>query len=320
MMNETEVLHQTLELFGLEEAQTELLRSLNNHIYCVTAESGTQYSLRICPAEFKQRRWLEDELAWLDYLAGQNQIQVPRPVRNQQGDLLNTLSTPAGDRLSCLFEWLEGEKSSPHLTPSIMEQIGEITAHLHQAARAFPFPDKDNDFRADYTYDSTLAASHREWIQVHREEIGSENVALLLKAVDYVLEEFHKIGANRDNFGIIHADLHFGNFLVHEGQVSVIDFDQLGRGHYNFDMAVVMIELQDEPAHFSTRWAHFLAGYQRVADLPFSDESELAPFIVAVDLAFLDWVYNAPNPAVRAEKMQWVPGIYESILTTVQTS
>ena len=34
-------------------------------------------------------------------------------------------------------------------------------------------------------------------------------------------------------------------------------------------------------------------------------------------LAFLDWVYNAPNPQVREEKMRWVAGVYASIRARV---
>jgi Ser/Thr protein kinase RdoA (MazF antagonist) len=103
------------------------------------------------------------------------------------------------------------------------------------------------------------------------------------------------------------------------GQVSLIDVDQLGRGHYLYDIAVLRVELLDEPAQFPARWQHFKAGYQEAAPLPFQAERGLDPFIVAVHLAFLDWVYNAPIPAVRQEKMHLVPAIYESIRRRLHT-
>lgn len=80
-----------------------------------------------------------------------------------------------------------------------------------------------------------------------------------------------------------------------------------------------MVELLDDPGLFPARWQSFLAGYQAVAPLPFQDESELEPFIIAVHLAFLDWVYNAPNPAVRQEKMPSIPAVYRSIRKRLQT-
>jgi len=144
-----------------------------------------------------------------------------------------------------------------------------------------------------------------------------KSVLKMWPCFDYVVTQLDQVGKDRADYGLIHSDLHFGNFLVqravHQDQVSVIDFDQLGWGHYNFDIACVMIELQDEPDDFDERWAHFLQGYQTVAPLPFQGQAELAPFVVANNLAFLDWVYNASNPQVREEKMKWVPEIYESI-------
>ena len=100
--------------------------------------------------------------------------------------------------------------------------------------------------------------------------------------------------------------------------MSVIDFDQLGRGHYLYDIAVLVVELLDDLEQFEPRWQSFKAGYQEVAPFPFHDESELDPFIVAVNLAFLDWVYNAPNPAVRQEKKRHIPATYTSIRKRLQ--
>lgn len=312
------LLEKTLAQYNLQNAQTQSLRSLVNQIYRVTDSDGENYSLRICPVEFRERGWLQDELTWLAYLAERDEISVPVPIPNQTGALVSQVDAPAGTHFSSLFKWVEGETASGQLTPAVMEQVGQITAHLHRAAREFDDSITAKNFRPNHHYDQTLATEHREWIAEHATEIGVENVGLLHAAVDYVVAQLDQVGKDRANYGLIHSDLHFGNFLVYQGQVSVIDFDQLGWGHYNFDIACVMIELQDEPDDFDERWTHFLQGYQTVAPLPFQAQGasipeELAPFVVANNLAFLDWVYNASNPQVRKEKMKWVPEIYESI-------
>ncbi len=108
--------------------------------------------------------------------------------------------------------------------------------------------------------------------------------------------------------------------MVNESQVSVLDFDQLGRGHYLYDIACLMVELMDDVEQFPMRWASFKRGYQTVIELPFRQEIELEPFIVAVKLAFLDWVYNAQEPNVRKTKMPLVPATYESIRKLLDNS
>ena len=316
-MESTELVTAILAEYGQIATQTHLLQSLWNHIYRVEAGDGSVYSLRVCAPDFRGAQRMEDELAFLDFAAGVGTISAPRPVRNRDGHLITAIATPTGERLACLFEWVEGEPASRHLSPEILRRCGRLTAHLHEIGRAFPFPDEANDFRAGYRYDQPLAREHRGWIAKHRAEIGPENEALLEQAIDYAVAGMDRVGQNRQNYGIIHADLHFGNFLVHNGQVSVIDFDQLGRGHYCFDIATLLTELYDDPETQDAHWQAFKAGYAEITPLPFQDDSELDPFTVAVGLAFLDWVYNAPNPQVRIEKMRWVPGVYQSIRARV---
>jgi len=103
---------------------------------------------------------------------------VPAPIPNQAGELVSQVDVPTGTHFSCVFRWVEGENSSGQLTPSVMTQIGQITAHLHVAARESDYPDQEEGFRPNHSYDQTLATEHREWIAVHATEIGAENVAL----------------------------------------------------------------------------------------------------------------------------------------------
>lgn len=312
------LLPQALHQYGLEQAHTNLLQDRWNHIYRVQAPDGKVYSLRICAPEFRQRPWLEDELRFLDFIAEQGALAAPRPTPNRSGDLVTVLHGSTGERLACLFRWVEGNPASQALTPEVLRQCGQLTARLHAVSRSFLFPDEENTFRPGYRYDQALARSHVTWIAEHEAEIGSSNQALLHEAIDYVCAGMDRVGQSRDTYGVLHGDLHFGNFLVHHGQVSLIDFDQLGRGHFLYDIAVLLMELRDAPASLHLRWQAFKTGYEEIGPLPFADDRELDPFLVAVCLAFLDWVYNAPNPQVRKEKMRYVPGMYDFIRTRVK--
>lgn len=121
------------------------------------------------------------------------------------------------------------------------------------------------------------------------------------------------MGETGASYGLIHADLHFGNFLVQDGRVSVIDFDQLGWGHYGYDSAVMKVELANELGECGEQWDSLVAGYRQVTALPFTEEGDLAALTVGVHLAFLDWVYNTPNPTVREQMGPRLPGMYAAI-------
>ena len=81
--------------------------------------------------------------------------------------------------------------------------------------------------------------SHRGWIEKHRAAIGADQVVLLESAIDYVVAALDQLGTTRTNYGVIHADLHLGNMLVQDGTVAIMDFEQVGRGHYLYDLAVL---------------------------------------------------------------------------------
>ncbi len=313
MDNNQSLLQQVLDRYGLSDATANPLVSYNNQVYRIESANGQRYSLRICGFAEMNRRWFEDELIWLDFVAQRNPRLAPRPIANEQGELVTVIASPEGDRLCCLFAWIEGSELQHDLTPANLREIGRSVAELHNIAREFPFPDATNDFRGEYRYDQSLVRSQREWIEQHRDEIGAENVALLERAVGYVLTEMDRIGQTRATYGFIHADLHFGNLLVQDEQIYVIDFEQLGRGHFLYDFACLWIELPDEEEKFVPLWQSFVAGYSEVTELPFRKEEELSPFIVIGRLNFLDWFYNATNPAVRADKGHLVPITIESI-------
>lgn len=312
------LLRQALHQYGLERARANLLQDRWNHIYRVQASDDKAYSLRICAPEFRHRAWLEDELRFLDFIAEQGALAAPRPMPNRNGDLVTVLHGSTGEHLACLFHWVEGRPASELLTPEVLRQCGQLTARLHVVSRAFLFPDEESAFRPGYRYDQALARSHVTWIAEHEAEIGPSNQALLHEAIEYVCAGMDRVGQSRDTYGVLHGDLHFDNFLVHFDQVSLIDFDQVGRGHFLYDIAVLLMELYDAPEALEVRWGAFKAGYEEISPLPFADDRELDPFLVAVCLAFLDWVYNAPNPQVRKEKMGHVPGMYEFIRTRVK--
>ena len=307
------LLHQILSRYGLSTANATPLHSYNNLVYHIESADNRRFSLRICGFPNMKHRSMADEMRWLDFVAQRNPRLAPRPIANEQGELVTVTATPDGDRLSCLFAWIEGTELRGSVTPLHMHKIGQSAAALHNIAKEFVFPDATSDFRSGYRYDQSLMLSHRGWIDEHRNAIGAEKVALLDRAIDYVVAKMNRIGTTRANYGVIHADLHLGNVLVQDGEISIMDFEQLGRGHYRYDLTVMWTELLDEPADFAPLWQSFVAGYTEVAEVPFSQEAALNPFIVAIQLNSLDWIYNATNPAVRVDYGPRLSFYYESI-------
>ena len=307
------LLQQVLACYGLARATLHPLHSYNNFVYRVETTAKQRFSLRISGFANMKRRSMEDEMIWLDFVAKRNPRLAPRPIPNAQGEWVTSITTPAGERLSSLFAWVEGRELRSALTPADLHKIGRSVAELHNIAREFAFPDATSDFRSDYRYDQALMQSHRDWIDKRRTVIGPDNMALLDRAIDYVVAAMDRIGTTPATYGMIHADLSFGNLLEQAGEIYFIDFEQLGRGHFLYDLAVLRAELLEGAPELALHWQSFIAGYGEVAALPFYQEEALQPFIVATQLNFLDWFYNSMRPEVQAEKSALLPTVYAAL-------
>src|SRR4029079_15824564 len=85
------------------------------------------------------------------------------------------------------------------------------------------------------------------------------------------------LGTGPDVFGLIHSDLHQENYLFHRGRARAIDFDDCGWGHFVYDLAVTVSELQPLP-HSAARRAGLLRGYRAVRPLPSEHERYIEVF------------------------------------------
>jgi Ser/Thr protein kinase RdoA (MazF antagonist) len=178
--------------------------------------------------------------------------------------------------------------------------MGRAMAHLHEAAHSYAFPVDGDGLREGYRWDERLVLNHLEWIGEHEAQIRAERSLALRRAVNRVAAQMAAMPKTRETYGLIHADLHPGNLIACAGDIAVIDFDQLGRGHFAYDLANLYTELTPEPAGKDALWQSVKEGYRTVSPLPVESDAELEPFICAGELGFLDWYYNSPNPDVRA--------------------
>jgi Ser/Thr protein kinase RdoA (MazF antagonist) len=118
--------------------------------------------------------------------------------------------------------------------------------------------------------------------------VSSAGRKSVMELVDRAKRE---LGTGPDVFGLIHADLHQENYLFHQGRVRAIDFDDCGWGHFVYDLAVTLGELQHLPDSDALR-AGLLRGYRAVRPLPPEHERYVEVFaglrVLKLTLWFLE--------------------------------
>ena len=113
-----------------------------------------------------------------------------------------------------------------------------------------------------------------------------------------VMEE---LGFAEDRFGLIHADLHLRNVLFWRDEIRIIDFDDLGYGHWLYDLAVALCELRFRDDYEALRSA-LIEGYVRQRPLLTGELDYIDDFIAVRLVWFALWFtgHAQVNSAFRA--------------------
>ncbi|MEZ4833766.1 MAG: phosphotransferase [Caldilineaceae bacterium] len=291
----------TLAQYDITVSSITRMDTLWNTMLRLRSDDGKEYALRLCNSAIRDIKLIRQEIAFIRHVASFADIQVPVSIPTREGDEIATVYVDEDPTFACMFEWIEGEDLRGRASVETARLIGRATACLHRAARTYPFPVSGDGMRESYRWDEGLVSEHHAWIDQRDAVIGPERSTLLHKIVDQVAAQLTAIPKTRDTYGMIHADLHQGNFIEHDGVVAVIDFDQLGRGHFAYDLANVRTELKSEPVDTDALWHAVKTGYSEILPLPFQSDADLEPFLLAGELGFLDWYYNSPNPEVREQ-------------------
>lgn len=289
-----------LREYAVEPKRITLLHHWTNTVFRVDTDKG-RYALRICqPLGANGAKLVRSELQWLVALKNDTDLEVPEPVRTRGNDLLTVVQDERvpGARCCVLFSWVEGRFKRPNkLNQMSFDQVGGLMAKLHQHAETSSPP---KDFaRPVVRYADPNNKAMLKSLEMSGQFGSKKDAEFLRDAYERMLSEATEIGRVPSNFNLIHADLHQENYLFHKGDVRAIDFDDCGWGHFMYDIAVSLLEVEHRD-NFESLCKAFFAGYRRIRPLATGAESQLPTFFVARRLLLNAWVLGrSDNPKLR---------------------
>jgi Ser/Thr protein kinase RdoA (MazF antagonist) len=289
----------------------EFIRHGDTIAYQVKTTAGENFLLRLhvpktqsMGAHGADYAAVNSELLWLEALCQDTDLVLPQPIRNQSGGLVTQVqSLEAGEKINCtLLRWVVGEPYYRDLeTSDSAFQIGEIAAKLHKHASSWQIPEGFTRPDRDIPYFEKVLRGIQPAVADGR--IHASDYAVLETSVNLLIDQLRGINKDRRLFGLMHADMHKGNMLLHKGKIRLIDFSFCAFGNFMFDLAICMSDMKKElhPA--------FLAGYQSLRPLPAGYQSLIEGFFVASMVGtFSYWV---PDPVATVLLTRKVPQIIE---------
>ncbi len=256
------------------------------------------YALRVQRRSLMRDVEARSQLMWLDALATDAGVTAPRPVPLPSGAPFLV----EGDRRVVLLHWVEGT-SLLSLSPiDAAEAVGATIARLHNHAATWHVPEHfiapEHSCRAPDAAELGISPS------------DGNTLTAAARVVNGVMDA---LGRDRDRFGVVHGDLNFDNFVLHEGEARPIDFDEFGLGFYLSDIAEplrVLIFRED----YERMRAALLGAYCKERPLPVEDQAHIDTFIASNLLATLCWAARPESSAHRHEIEPWIDRWIEAIV------
>lgn len=208
---------------------------------------------------------------------------MPQPVQNCLGEWVTTLDGELGSSICCsVLRWVEGEHLEGEPTAQQVRQLGMLMAQLHQQSSRWSLPDVFS--RPTHDVDQLKFATSQLGLLIQSGTISIDDYQVFRRASAQVQEFMSNIQKTRDSWGIIHADLHKGNYVLCGEEVCPIDFSRCGFGFYLYDIGEAMGDFD-----VSLR-SHFLEGYTSIRTLPVNYASMIEAFFIGAtveNFAFL---------------------------------
>ena len=254
------ILTEAAKRYGITKDRVRLLDGFESFIY--EYERGEQaYILRISHSLHRTSDLIHGEIEWMNHLAD-NGVPAARAVPSEYGNLVEPIEVEDGSHFTAVsFERASGR----HPTEKDWEnglaiKLGRIVGRMHALAKHF----EPNDVRF----------RRHEWYKDYPDGFAEQYLppseTRVIDKFNDLLAYLYPLPRDRNSYGLIHVDVHGGNFFVDEGEITLFDFDDCQYAWFVYDIAMALFYVlpHDCVGKENINWAksfleQFLAGYRR---------------------------------------------------------
>ncbi|MFC4355599.1 phosphotransferase enzyme family protein [Chryseomicrobium palamuruense] len=284
------VLELVTTYYGVTVDEVTFLGTSDSTAYQIVSGSFN-YLLKMHNVQ-SQAREVQSELEWLRALDLETDLRVQRPVQNLAGKLF----TEQDGVIYTLQHWVAGQHVET-LTEWHLERLSNLLLSLHMHAMRWEPPggftrpvysvDQVQSLMADLASSSLMSA---------------EEEKLMTAASECITKIVGKHPVSRENWGLIHSDMHDGNYLLHEDRLHAIDFSCCGFGYYLFDLAEPLLHMMPDDRK------HFVCSYAEKRDVQIDVELLEAFYLWQV---LRNFTFLTKNPEEHDGLRQSIPRVCE---------
>jgi len=260
-----------LAQYPIEVRRADLISTDTNLIYRVATATGERFALRLAFPGWRRPENQRSEVLWLDALARDTDIPVPRIVRARDGAELVQASPDGEEPLhsAVLMTWLPGVALGKRLTDANVFKMGELFGKLHVHGKAWTPPE---DF-APQRFDRFLSRGEPDILlaEDQQDAFTPRQRELVTRMRARVEDAYARL--DPADLRVIHCDLWHGNIKVYKGELAPFDFEDTIWGYRLHDLAMALLDLAEDAgvARYEALLPVFREGYTRHLPWPEGD-------------------------------------------------
>ena len=251
------ILREAMERFAIQKSEIKLLDGFESFLYEFYRPGDGEFILRVGHSSRRSPEMIAGEVDWINYLA-RGGAQVSRAILSQKGNLVEAVDDGHGEQFlaTAFIKAPGGPAWEAELPPNFTEHYGSVIGRIHRLTKDY-VPANPAWRRPEWDSPGNLEVA--DWLPT------SETVAL--QKFQDLMHYFENLPKDRESYGLIHQDAHAGNFFVHDGQITLFDFDDCVYGWFIYDIAMVffykLMGHESDAAHIQKFTSAFLHGYSR---------------------------------------------------------
>ncbi|CAM3483054.1 phosphotransferase [Aeromicrobium ponti] len=298
------ILSEFLLVYSMDKKDYKKLGDFENYVYEVYRNEES-YILRITHSSHRKHEEILAEVDWVNYL-NQQGVKVPEVFQSDHGKIVESVSAEDGSFFyASVFSKAPGKSikvTAPEFNEKLFEAWGRAIGKMHKETKAYTPP---------------FSLAHRmQWDEeelLNVEKYVPEADKLVIINTKELLKQLQSLPKNKDTFGLIHTDIHSGNFFYDGSDIHIFDFDDCCYHWLASDIAIPLYYAllyrckeanADERSAFGKLFLDsFLKGYQEKNPLPKDWEIQLPLFLRLRDVTLYSVLYKKIAPEDRDQNL-----------------
>ncbi|WP_342007447.1 phosphotransferase enzyme family protein [Bacillus sp. YBsi01] len=262
VFEEDKVLAKAGEIYGFTKFQ--FIADAENYVYEIVKDNEP-YILKITHTIRRTPEYILGEMEWLHHLT-KGGLSAAKPIPSLNGrDVEKVPDGKGGAFLLRVYEKAPGHKvEESDWNGTLFYELGKYTGNMHRLTKSYRLSDPKYK-RQEWDEEEQLKL--RKYVPADQH--------LVFERADALMEELRKLPKNPESYGLVHADLHHGNFNWDNGKITAFDFDDIGYNWFVNDISILLynmlwypvIPYEDKAAFTGEFMTHFMKGYREENDL-----------------------------------------------------